>query len=560
MLFWELLIDIVSYRNILSILACLLLITLSLVAQESEEEGGELESFEVIINLEPPPIVLPPARKGEVFDGKIYLLPPGDTLVFGDRITNLHGDGGALPVYGEFDDPLILNAEASIGTFISPRGRFGLEYAVDHWNGRAQLDLRSTSGHVNGAEASSLFFDGDLEYQIQGELPSPGKARVGLGMSLGSDSYTLYGNRASPFDRSRSIFGLDLGLTSETDVSFDYAINLIIESVALNDDTLGFTRDISAVTPMFGARFRLGNDSLNIGAGVYYQSTSLDYDTITKNPDFVEASGMVEWSPSQGIYVTAEGILSHGEFSDSGSSTLVMPRGGIRYEAGENLALFAQVAPELRAASYRSRIMKVPYVDREIALRPEKVLFNVSGGIRVGLGSVNLNGEVFFEKGENTPVVTLDGSAGKLRWDHVDSRTVGFHGGINAEIGEKIDLLGKLTFAKSVDEATDEHLPMRPSVEVRGRLDYELTDKLGLFGTLALIGEQNVTSDVAVLPDSLFQTIDAQFFLGVGGTYDLLENVSLFAEITNLLAQKYDRWQNYEAPGLELRVGARARL
>ncbi|MGE3800044.1 MAG: TonB-dependent receptor [Candidatus Kapaibacterium sp.] len=548
--------------TVLAIPLLMLLITLPLSAQDRGEPEEGVEEFVFKGESGPPPIVLPPARKGEVFDTTLYALLPGDTLIFGERITNLQGDGGRLPVYGEFDDPLVVNVEGSIGTYVSPRGGVSLEYAVDRWNGRGLLDIGSTAGHVEGAEASSLLFDGHLEYQIPGQLPSPGKARAGLGISFGSDSYKLYGNSVAPFDRTRSIFDLDLGMASETDATFDYQVNLSVESVSLNDDTLGVASKVSALTPTFGAHFRLGNDSLNVSAGVRYQSTSLDYDTITSNPDFVEASGMVEWSPSPGLFVTAGGIIAHGGFSDSGSSTLLMPRGAIRYEVSENLAIFGRFAPELRAPSYRSRIMQASYVNREITLRPEKVLIRGGGGVRLTAGKFNIEGEAFFEKSENRPVVTLVGEAGELRWSHRDSRTVGVRGGLNATVGEKIALFGELTIANSVDEVTDEQLPMHSTIEAEGRVNFSLTDEIHIFGTLNFVGEQNITSDFTTLPAGIERTIDPQFLLGGGAEYRLTNdpNVSLFAEVTNLLAQSYQWWQNYEAPGLELRVGARARF
>lgn len=271
---------------------------------------------------------------------------------------------------------------------------------------------------------------------------------------------------------------------------------------------------------------------------------------------------MVEWSPSAGLYVTAGGVVAHGRFSDSGSSTLLMPRGAIRFEASKNLAIFARFAPELRAPSYRSRIMRAPYVNREITLRPEKVLLYGAGGIRLAAGSFNIEAEAFFEKGENTPVVTLAEGAGELRWIHRDSRTFGLRGGVRAGFGEKISLQGELTLANAVDEETDEQLPMRPVIEARGRVDIALTDRLGVFGTLTFLSERNVTFDPALLPTGIEQTIDPQFLPGAGAEYRLIEspNLSLFAEVTNLLAQSYQWWQNYEAPGLELRVGGRARF
>lgn len=542
------------------VIAALLTAIFSPLLLSAQEPGGELAIPDKITVTTSRQIVLPPARKAEVFDTTLYILPAGDSLIFGERITNLQGDGGPLPTSSEFKDPLTLNAEASIGTFISPHGRIGLEYAVDRWNVRGLLDLRSTAGHVDNAEANSMVIGGNIEYQIPGQLPSPGKARVSAGIMFGSEDYALYANQAAPFDRSRSVFDFDIGLTSETDVSFDYAIDLSIESVSLADDTLGFSGKASALTPEFGAKFRLGNDSLNIGAAVHYQSTSLDYSTPTDNPEFVEISGQVEWSPAPGLFVTAGGFFANGSYSDSGSSTLVMPRGAVRYDMNKTFALFGRFAPELRAASYRSRSMAAPYTDREIALRPEKVPFNLAGGVRINLGTIGVEGEAFYETASNTPVVTVTGVPGELHYTHVSAKTLGLRGNVQAQLSSRIGVTGDLLVANAVDDSTDEQLPMRPQLEIGGRLDFGLTDKFDIFGTLRFRSEQNVTSDPALLPAGADKTLENQLLLGAGGTYRVLDNVQIFADVTNLLSQNYHWWQNYEAPGFELRIGARAQF
>lgn len=541
------------------VIAALLTAIVSPLLLSAQESGGLITNEEIVVSSGRT-IVLPPARKAEVFDTTLYVLPPGDSLIFGERITNLQGDGGPLPVYGEFDDPFTLNAEASIGTFVSPHGRIGVEYAVDRWNVRGLVDLRSTGGHVENSEANSMLIDGNIEYQIPGQLPSPGKARVGAGIQFGSEDYTLYGNEANPFDRSRSVFDFDIGLTSETDVSFDYGIDLSIESVSLQDDTLGFSGDASALTPEFGAQFRLGNDSLNIGAAVRYQSTSLEYSTTTDNPDFVEVSGQVEWSPVPGLFVTAGGFFANGSYSDSGSTTLVMPRGAVRYDMNKTFALFGRFAPELRAASYRSRIMRAPYVQREITLRPEKVPFHFAGGVRINLGAVGIEGEAFYETASNTPVVTVAGPPGELRYAHVESQTLGVRGNVNAQLTSRIGITGDLLVANATDDSTDEQLPMRPQLEVGGRLDFGLTDRFTLFGTIRFLSEQNVTSNFVILPVGADRTLENQLLLRAGGSYSVLDNVQIFADISNLLSQSYHWWQNYEAPGFELRLGARAQF
>lgn len=543
-----------------TVVAALLATVVSPLLLRAQEEGGELTVPEVVVVPGTRQIVLPPSRKAEVFDTTLYNLPAGDSLIFGERITNLQGDGGPLPAYGEFDDPLTLNAEASVGTFVSPHGQIAAEYAVDRWNARGLLDLRSTAGHTDNAEANSLLFEGNVEYQIPGQLPSPGKARVSAGVGFGTEDYSLYGNEATLYDRSRTLFDFNIGLSSETDVSFDYAIDLSIESVSIGDDTLGFSGNASALTPEFGARFRLGTDSLNIGAAARYQSTALDYDTPTDNPELVEVSGQVEWSPVPGLFVTAGGFFANGSYSDSGSTTLVMPRGAVRYDMNRTFALFGRFAPELRAASYRSRLMRAPYVHRDIALRPEKVPFHLAGGVRINLGTIGIEGEAFYETASNTPVVTVAGAPGELRYAHVESATLGVRGNVQARISSRIGITGDLLVANATNDSTDEQLPMRPQLELGGRLDFGLTDRFDVFGTLRFQSEQNVASDVALLPAGAEETLESRLLLGGGGTYRVLENVQIFAEITNLLSQSYHWWQNYEAPGFELRLGARAQF
>lgn len=535
----------------------LLLLSFSANAQVVGSEG------ENIVNLPSTQrtVVLPPTRKAEVIDTTFYTLPPGDTLIFGSRITNLHGDGGPLPVEGEFVRPMVLNAEASIGSFISPRGRLALEYAVDRWNARGLLDLRSTAGHVDGAEASGITVDAGAEYQIRGALPSPGNARVSADLRYQGDDYTLYGRADGPLDRTRTFVDVGLGLASETDASFDYAIDIDITSVALGDDTVGFSGEASAMSPSFGGRFRYGDDSLNINASLRYVSTSLDYATPTEGMSFLEAIAMGELSPARGLFISGGVVLAAGDHSDSGSSTLVMPRGGIRYEASRTIGLYARFAPELRAASYRDRILRAPYVDREMPLRPEKHLIDVAGGLRLGFGTASVEGEAYFRLSENTPVVTVTSpTAGSLAYTHRDARTIGVRGLLRATIGEKVSLAAEARLENAVDDETDEQLPMRPVVELRGEAAMSLTEKIGLTGRVTFQGAQNVAINPQILPAGVDLTIGPRFLLDAGATYRIAESFTLFAEITNLLVQSYDWWQGYEAPGIEVRVGGRARF
>lgn len=527
----------------------------------SAQETGGLEVGEIVIGPGERPVVLPPARKGEVIDTIMYALPPGDSLIFGARISNLEGDGGPLPVEGEFDSPLLLTAEASIGSFISPRGRVALEYARDRWNGRALLDLRSTAGHIDGAEATSLIVEGGAEYQIQGDLPSPGKARVGVGLRYQGDGYNLYGNSLDSVARDRSLVGFDLRLTSETDMAFDYDVMLSVEGIGIDDDsTGGGVGNVSATTPEFGARFRLGSDSLGLRAALRYRNVSLDYERTTESADFLEAIGSGEWSPAAGLFVTVGLVAARGSHSDSGSTSLLMPRGAVRYELSRTLGLFGRFAPTLRAPSYRTRMMSAPYVDAEIPLRPERTMIDLAAGLRIGFGRTDLEGEINYAEADNTPVVTLGSQRGVLRYDHVESRTIGLHARVRSELTERIEASGRLSVLSKVEPRSDQRLPMTPALELEGGASIALSERIGLEGSILFQGEQNTTLDPLTLPVGADGTLDPRFLVDLGGTYRLAEQFELFAAITNLLALDYQSWQGYQAPGLEVRIGGRGRF
>ncbi|MBC8146188.1 MAG: hypothetical protein H7X80_11440, partial [bacterium] len=176
-------------KSILYILA-LLAFTLPAIAQD----GGmpPLDVGEVTITGTRT-IKLPPARKGEVVDSSVYSLPVGDTLMFGSRISNFGGPGGALPVYREFDRPARAHAEASIGTYISPRVMVHGEYNQRQFDLMGTVDYRGTDGHLDLARASSLLLDARGGVLLGGDDPTAPRVRITAGFDRIGDSYFLYG-------------------------------------------------------------------------------------------------------------------------------------------------------------------------------------------------------------------------------------------------------------------------------------------------------------------------------------------------------------------------------
>jgi outer membrane receptor for ferrienterochelin and colicin len=231
----------------------------------------------------------------------------------------------------------------------------------------------------------------------------------------------------------------------------------------------------------------------------------------------------------------------------------------LRYELNETISLFGWFIPELRAPSYRNRIMEAPYVDREIVLKPESVPVRLAGGVRLTTEPMVIEARATFESAVNTPVVTAASTAGHLRYDHVDTRTVGAEGSIQLHVIPNIDIEGDAVIRSATVVDLDQQVPMTPQIDLRGRINYAVTPAIELFGTLDFKTAQQTTLADSLFNDDLRQ-IPARFLLGGGGSYKVSDVFELFVGISNLLNYSYDWWQNYSAPGFEIRGGVRGRL
>lgn len=497
-------------------------------------------------------IKLPPARKGEVVDSSVYLLPVGDTLIFGERISNFGGPGGSLPGYREFDRPASAHVEGSIGTYVSPRVMAHGEYSSRMFDVMGTIDYRGTAGHIDSARASSLLLDLRGGLLLGGDDPTAPRVRVTAGIDRIGDGYILYGNSLAPFDRTRTATRIDAMLASAQDALLDYDFYFHLEHVGVDDALRDTASASTASTPGFGVTLAAGNDTLRARVGVDYQISTLQYGGSSRTPNWVAARGQVEWHPQPALSITAGLLYAGGQFSDSGTTELFSFPVALRYQATPTLSLFAAFAPELRAPSYRNRIMRSPYVDRRIVLRPERVPVSVAAGVRLGAESLTLEGRVRFETAENTPVVTADTAIrGALGYGHVDSRTLAIGATAQSQIAPGLAMLLEAEIRSAVDVATDEQLPMVPQITARVRGDHALSDAIGLNATLRYESARRASlGDVS-------RELDARMLLDAGATYQFAPAIGIFAEATNLLGSDYELWDGYGAPGLELRVGAR---
>lgn len=529
----------------------------AVAAARAQGEGLPRLEIEDVTVIGRRTVVLPKARKGEVLDTSLYRLPPGDTMLFGPRISNLAGTGGTLPEYREVEPPLHANAELSIGSFLSPRASLRAEYRRRSFDLGGIIDYRGTAGHIDSAEASSLLIGAHASTVLGDEVLPLKSFRLSGGFDRLGDSYFLYGSTTAPADRSRTSTRFTIGLQSQERQPVEYGLRIEYSSTAVEDRVGDTIPDVSASTPSFGFNLAADLDTLlRLKSRIDYSTTSLRYATPTLSPAYVALQGDLEWQPLPRLFLIGGLLYANGQNSDSGSSTLIMPRFSARYELSPMVSLFGWFAPELRAASYRDRMMAAPYVSREILLRPERVPVRLAVGARVAVEGITAEARGFVEKGENTPVVVAT-LPGELSYAHVDSRTVGVAANIKLHPASALAVEGEALFRSTVDDSLDRDLPMIPSSEFRARATYSINSELQLFSTLLyqsaqqtrLFGTEQSTERVE---------IPSRFLLSAGASYQFVEKIEGFAEITNLLGQKYYLWENYLGPGFEIRGGIRA--
>jgi outer membrane cobalamin receptor len=283
-----------------------------------------------------------------------------------------------------------------------------------------------------------------------------------------------------------------------------------------------------------------------------YQISSLRFGGSATTPNWVSTKLDVDWNPSAPLHLTLGLLYSGAEYSDSGSTTLFMPRVAARYDVAPALALFGWFAPELRAPSYRNRIMRAPFVDRRIALRPERVPVNVAVGARYSGDATTLEARIAFETAANTPVVVAEAdTTGALRYDHVDTRTMMMRAIVQTQPFDRLGLVVEAEYRDAVVDANDAAVPMVPQIDARVRGEYRMSETIGLTAAVRFESEQTVTLEESS------RTIPSRLLLDVGGDYRLSNSIGIFAEITNLLGADYQLWDGYVAPGLEARGGVR---
>ncbi|MDI6765712.1 MAG: hypothetical protein QME52_02655 [Bacteroidota bacterium] len=484
-------------------------------------------------------ISLPFARKGEIYDVHIYEAPSPDTSILMQRPA-MSLPIGSLPRYDEPLVPWHVSAEGGLGNFSTFNLRTFVDYKGRKWGIYGNAGIHTTQGHKNNTEGSAFNLQMTSHSLVKTDNDILKSFRVFGGMRFISESYGMFS--VSTMDRSRTNFLLDGRLQSldREKGAFDFGLKADIWSITDSDP--GKDSSVVAVSPILSLGYKTRISNVRVATELLYSGSTLDYDHPAETPSLIGLSTSAKWMLMNEWSLYVGGLLQNGSASDGGSRSLLIPFATVKWELDRDRELSFWFNPQMRLESYGELSKQIPYLQREVVLRPERIPFNLGSTFWYNSGIVSIELSSAFLKSTDKRVVLAD--SGKIWFTHVDA--VQFFVKANGTINptEQCRLTFNGIIQPTYEEGKSTQLPMIPLVQVGGRAEYDFNFPLTVWSSAEFWSKQNID-------------LDSRFLVGLGGSSDVIPRTLLSFEVSNLLNQKYEWWSGYEAPGIVFNLNAK---
>jgi hypothetical protein len=240
------------------------------------------------------------------------------------------------------------------------------------------------------------------------------------------------------------------------------------------------------------------------------------------------------------------------------TSFRIFPAAKIEFQViPKYVRIFGEFQGDVNKTLLRNLSEENPFLDQNIDIKNSINRYTISAGLKgtiaPGLGfkaafirqSItdlpmfvnNFN----FSRGRNKFVVIYDG--GK-------TTVTGFNGDLDFKASETLDIFGKLEYRK-YDMATEAEAWNLPTAKLTAGTNIHLNKKITINGSLLIRG---VTKDRIATSATTFQTVELPSFADVNGgvDYKISKRISLFAQVNNLLNNKYQTYLYYPAYGFNI--------
>ena len=208
---------------------------------------------------------------------------------------------------------------------------------------------------------------------------------------------------------------------------------------------------------------------------------------------------------------------------------------------------------ERRRNSFRSLTRENPWLTGAPALANTSLMYDVYGGLRGSLSSkLEFDVRVSKQRQKGMPLyVRVDnapfGDQMAVVYDRVDILDVS--GSLHYHVLNELDITGRLDLLTYETQDQPEAWNLPPYRIALGAT-YDIRDKLVLKAEALFLGQrpalaQVVTDSLGAVVETRVQDLDGFLDLYLGAEYRYTKRLSVFLEVSNLSASKYERWFRY---------------
>ena len=248
--------------------------------------------------------------------------------------------------------------------------------------------------------------------------------------------------------------------------------------------------------------------------------------------------------------------IGAGIFLDAlGKSTFhFFPQAYLSYSLFNDILVpYAGVDGERRRNSFRSLTRENPWLTGAPALANTSLMYDVYGGLRGSLSSkLEFDVRVSKQRQKGMPLyVRVDnapfGDQMAVVYDRVDILDVS--GSLHYHVLNELDITGRLDLLTYETQDQPEAWNLPPYRIALGAT-YDIRDKLVLKAEALFLGQRPalaevVTDSLGAVVETRVQDLDGFLDLYLGAEYRYTKRLSVFLEVSNLSASKYERWFRY---------------
>ncbi|MBE7174999.1 MAG: hypothetical protein INR69_01255 [Mucilaginibacter polytrichastri] len=212
--------------------------------------------------------------------------------------------------------------------------------------------------------------------------------------------------------------------------------------------------------------------------------------------------------------------------------------------------IFGEVNGDINKSTLQNFYGENPFLGNNLLVQNSVERLSISAGAKGLLApGVGFKAYVFRKKVNDLPLIVnnfTEGNAFNVIYDFGNSRISGFVGEIDAKISENVILNGKTEY-NNYKLATQQEAWNLPNFKLSANARIQAAEKIAITGTLLYRGEMFDRQ-----ADGTPVTLDGFADLSAGAEYRVNPRIGIFMQVNNLFGNKYYRYLNYAAYGLNV--------